>query len=228
MGGCVGCEDEDEGSRQRVAQGDSVEAGRAAIDKWGRDGAGGLLHAHVRLMGSGAVAGAAGAPNEGGGQTRGVREPYRLQAQAQAQAGGWRGRRSRRSTGGASDIHRQHCTAEQPTQVHVVMQSVRRVSHPQTGDRDTSAGRTRGTRRQTERTPPGQLKGTAVALADADCRRRRCSPDAGAGAYADTDTDADTDAADRRRCGCSFQLEPGRHVESEPLTSWKGWGAHDR
>lgn len=72
--------------RQRVAQGDSVEAGRAAIDKWRRDGAGGLLHAHVRLMGSGAVAVAAAVPNEGGGRGRGVRVPYRLQAQARALA----------------------------------------------------------------------------------------------------------------------------------------------
>lgn len=57
-----------EGVRQRVAQGDSVEAGRAATDKWRRDGAGGLLHAHVRLMGSRGVAEAAGVPNEGGGR----------------------------------------------------------------------------------------------------------------------------------------------------------------
>lgn len=111
-------EDEDEGRGSVWRKGDSVEAGRAAIDKWRRDEAGGLLHAHVRLMGSGAVAGAAAVPNEGGGRGRGrgVRVPYRLQAQARAQA-------EAGEAGEAQDervIYIQHCTRRQhPPQAHV-------------------------------------------------------------------------------------------------------------
>lgn len=161
-----------------MAQADSVEAGRAAIDKWRRDGAGGLLHAHVRLMGSVAGAGAAALPNEGGGRGRGVRVPYSTGRRHRHRHKHSRGRREAGKAGEAqveaSDIdtysiarHNSNpstCSyAVSPSSILPPDWGQRYFGGEGTGDWDWE-----------ERTPPGQLKGTAVADADADCRRRRC------------------------------------------------------